>query len=66
MKQPNRICIYPKDIARITGKTERYGRKLIEKIKKANSKDENQFVTTYEFCQFTGLEIEHVQPFLND
>jgi hypothetical protein len=66
MKQPNRICIYPKDIARITGKTERYGRKLIEKIKKANSKDENQFVTTFEFCQFTGLEIEQVEPFLND
>lgn len=64
MKTPNRICIYPKDIVRITGKSERYGRKLLEKIKKQLSKGEDQFVTVEEFCQFTGLKAEQVQPFM--
>ena len=34
-----RICIYPKDIQRITGKSERYGRLLLAKIKERNEKD---------------------------
>ena len=28
-----RICIYPKDVQRITGKSERYGRLLLAKIR---------------------------------
>jgi hypothetical protein len=28
-----RICIYPKDIQRITGRSERYGRKQLERIR---------------------------------
>jgi lipocalin len=64
MNQQNRICIYPKDIVRITGKSERYGRKLIEKIKAEYSKREDQFISVEEFCQYTGLKIEQVQPFL--
>ena len=28
-----RACIYPKDIQRITGRSERYGRKLLNDIK---------------------------------
>ena len=34
-----RICIYPKDIQRITGKSERYGRLLLAKIKERNEKE---------------------------
>jgi hypothetical protein len=50
-----RICIYPKDIQVVTGKSERYGRKLIKQIKEALSKQEHQFITIEEFCQYTGL-----------
>ena len=64
MSQQNRICIYPKDIVRITGKSERYGRKLIEKIRSKYLKNEDQFISVEEFCQYTGLKIEQVQPFL--
>ena len=66
MNPQNRICIYPKDIVRITGKSERYGRKLIERIKKEYSKKEYQLISVEEFCQFTGLKIEQVQPLLID
>ena len=66
MKQNTRICIYPKDVVRITGKSERTSRKLLESIKKQFSKEGNQFVTVDEFCQFTGLKPEQVQPFLAD
>ena len=33
MGKPKRICIYPKDIQRITGKSERHSRNLLSKIK---------------------------------
>ncbi|MBX3165144.1 MAG: hypothetical protein KF900_11760 [Bacteroidetes bacterium] len=60
----NRICVYPKDVMRITGKSERYSRKLLDKIKSSNLKAAHQFITIEEFCQFTGLKVEQVQPFL--
>jgi len=59
-----RICIYPKDIQRITGKSERYGRLLLAKIREHNEKDEHQFVTVDEFCLYTGLKFEQVAPFI--
>ena len=59
-----RICIYPKDIQRITGKSARYGRLLLAKIKERNEKEEHQFVTVDEFCRYTGLKIEQVVPFI--
>lgn len=59
-----RICIYPKDIQRITGKSERYGRLLLAKIKSHYEKEEHQFVTVDEFCRYTGLETEQVVPFI--
>ncbi|MEO6301723.1 MAG: hypothetical protein ABIP51_00995 [Bacteroidia bacterium] len=66
MNSTKRICIYPKDIVRITGKSERYARKLLDKIKIEYSKTENQFISVAEFCQFTGLEIDQVQPLIID
>lgn len=66
MSNQNRICIYPKDIVRITGKSERYGRKLMEKMKRKYSKTEDQFISVEEFCLFTGLKIEQVQPLIVD
>jgi hypothetical protein len=62
----NRIIIYPKDVQRITGKSDRYGRLLLSKIKEKYSKKPHQFVSVEEFCQFTGLTSEQVIEFLND
>ncbi len=65
MKVLQRICIYPKDIMRITGKSERYGRKLLEKIREKNQKEVHQFITIKEFCSYTGIDITDVQVSLS-
>ena len=56
----NRMCIYPKDIMVITGRSDRYGRKLIKKIKEYFSKEQHQVVTIEEFFQYMGLQTEAV------
>lgn len=61
-----RICIYPKDIQRITGKSERYGRLLLSKIREQHHKEEHQFVTVNEFCEYTGLSLDQVIPYISD
>ena len=59
-----RVCIYPKDVQRITGKSERYSRALLQRIKEALQKQEHQFVSIEEFCHYTGLKTEQVQPLI--
>ncbi|MEQ8472545.1 MAG: hypothetical protein RIC35_15245 [Marinoscillum sp.] len=62
---PKRIIIYPKDVQRITGRTERYGRKLLNQIKKELKKDDHQLVTIHDFADYTGIELEHIKPYLD-
>jgi hypothetical protein len=57
----SRICIYPKDVQVVTGKSERYGRTIINKIKYHLNKEAHQLVTIDEFCDFMGFEISKVQ-----
>lgn len=59
-----RVCIYPKDVQRITGKSYRYARLLLITIKKQINKQEHQFVSIEEFCLYTGLKLELVQPLI--
>jgi hypothetical protein len=60
----NRLCIYPKDIQIITGKSDRYGRYLINRIKEYFNKEQHQVVTIEEFCQYMGLQPETVAKIL--
>ncbi len=59
-----RICIYPKDVQVVTGRSERYGRSLIREIKKKFSKENHQLVSIDEFCQYTGLSANSVRQLL--
>jgi len=61
-----RIIIYPKDIQRITGKSERYGRLMIQKIKRDLKKDDHQLVTIKEFSEYTGIDCHELQEFITD
>jgi hypothetical protein len=61
-----RVVIYPKDVQRITGKSERYGRILLCKIKRSKSKTKDQLVSLNEFAEFTGLPVAEIEPFLLD
>lgn len=51
-----RICIYPKDIQQITGKSERQCRNIITNIKKELNKQKHQAVTFEEFYQYMGIQ----------
>ena len=55
-----RLCIYPKDVQRITGKTYRQARFYLKKIKENLNKTPNQLISIDEFCEFSGLQIEQV------
>jgi len=61
-----RVCIYPKDIQLITGRSERYGRKLIQDIREYLGKQSHQFVTTEEFSEYTGISIDVVNRFIHN
>lgn len=59
-----RACIYPKDIQCITGRSERYGRKLLNKIKVHFGKESHQFITSEEFAEYSGIKLEIVTEYL--
>ena len=62
--QIKRICIYPKDIERITGKSYRQSTRMLQAIRKSLNKLENELVTIEEFCQYSGLKIEQIEPLI--
>lgn len=47
-----RLCIYPKDIQRITGESYRQSIRLMQKMRTNLNKLENEFVSIEEFCQY--------------
>ncbi len=61
-----RATIYPKDVSRITGKSESYGRKLLQKIRKQLSKGNHQYITIEEFAQYTGVTTETIKSYISD
>jgi hypothetical protein len=61
-----RTVIYPKDIQRITGKSERTGRRILEKIRERKGKEKHQMITVSEFADYTGIDAEIVQQYLTD
>ncbi|AOW18107.1 hypothetical protein LPB03_11870 [Polaribacter vadi] len=61
-----RACIYPKDIQRITGRSERYGRKLLQEIKDFLGKESYQFITINEFSEYSGIQIDIVKEYIEN
>jgi len=59
-----RLCIYPKDVQVITGKSSRHSRYLVQIIKKSLGKQEHQLLTISEFCKFTGVSPAEVEAAL--
>ena len=57
-----RLCIYPKDIQRITGKSYRQSVRLMLKIRTELNKHVNEFVSIEEFCEYTSLKYELIEP----
>lgn len=59
-----RVVIYPKDVMIITGKSERYSREILKKIKAHFNKLDYQCVSINEFCVYMGLNEESIQSIL--
>lgn len=64
MVELTRIIVYPKDVQRVTGKSERYGRKILNKIKVQHGKQKHQLVSLAELCEYLGLNEEDVAKYL--
>ncbi|MNX99987.1 hypothetical protein D3C86_1324650 [compost metagenome] len=60
-----RLVIYPKDIMLITGKSERYCRYLIKRMKAHFNKEDHQLITITEFSNYLGLDPEEVSKTLH-
>lgn len=45
----------------ITGKSERYSREILRKIKVLHNKEKFQLVSVQEFCDFIGLNSDEVE-----
>jgi hypothetical protein len=56
-----RLCIYPKDVALITGKGIKTAQKLLRDIRIVYQKKNHQFITLKEFSEYTGIELEEVR-----
>ena len=61
----NRLCIYPNEVAIITGKSMSSSRQLIRQIKDAYAKQKHQLVTIKEFCDYEGLPYDEVFNMIN-
>ncbi|MGV3528105.1 MAG: hypothetical protein ACO1OO_04350 [Flavisolibacter sp.] len=61
---PPRLVIYAKDVMNITGRSERTAQKLLADIRKKLEKPPHAFISTEEFCRYTGLKEEKVSAFL--
>jgi hypothetical protein len=59
-----RLCIYPKDIQRITGKSYRQSIRLMQTIRRDLNKLQNELVSIEEFCHYTSLKMEQVEPLI--
>lgn len=66
MTMTKRACIYPKDIQRITERSERYCRTLLNKIKDYLDKEPHQYITVKDFSLYSGIEEEIINKYLVD
>jgi hypothetical protein len=66
MKPPKikRLILYPHDISTITGLKIQAARRMWHKVRKALEKQQHQFLTVREFCEYMDIEEEEVMEFL--
>jgi hypothetical protein len=56
-----RVCIYPKDVSIVLGKSIQQSRRILSLIKDAYGKQKNQYVSIQEFATYTGLQEEDIK-----
>jgi len=66
IRKSNRVTIYIKDIALITGRGISSARRLYWAIMKSFDKKPGQFITFQEFSIYTGIDEEVIQDYLRN
>jgi len=61
---PKRVCIYPKDIQIITGKSYRQSVRILQQIRIKLKKEKGHLVTIEEFSSYIGIDEESVNQFM--
>lgn len=61
-----RIGVFPGDIVALTGKGERYARKIIQKTKEHFGKEKHQIVTYYEAAEYLGINKDTIFKIINN
>lgn len=59
-----RVCMYPKDVQWITGKSERQSRDIVLKIKRYYKKEKHQPISIEEFCKYMALDVNIITPLI--
>lgn len=62
---PLRICIYPKDVAALTGRSYDAAKRLLRRARAAAGKPAGALLTVADFCHHTGLDEQQVTAALN-
>lgn len=60
-----RICLYPKDVAMLTGRSYDAAKRLVRRAREAAGKPAGALVTVQDFCSLTGLDEAEVSAALN-
>jgi hypothetical protein len=55
-----RVAVYAKDIELLTARTDRYARKVMQKIRRRYGKTKDQLVSVSELAAYLGLPLEDV------
>jgi hypothetical protein len=63
--QLKRLVIYAKDIQRITGRSDRYTRELLKRIREKFNKQRHHPVTRSEFCEYMNMKEEEIDQYLS-
>ncbi|MBU6122296.1 hypothetical protein [Hymenobacter siberiensis] len=60
-----RICLYPKDVATLTGRSYDAAKRLVRRARQAAGKPAGALVTVQDFCRLTGLDAAEVSAAIN-
>ncbi|SDY30497.1 hypothetical protein [Hymenobacter psychrophilus] len=60
-----RICLYPKDVAALTGRSYDAAKRLLRQVRQTAGKPAGALITVQDFCRFTGLDASEVSAALN-
>jgi len=56
-----RVCIYPKDVSIITGKSLAQSQRVLRNLRFILNKHKDQYITFEEYANYSGIDIELIK-----